>query len=1813
MALRRSPPTGFPVTNGAIPLHSVMEYKLASSRCPAKAVGYLAQSRGADGDGGGTAGTSLAGVVAASVTNNQKRESPHPAAPRRRAAGSNRDPPPPTSGQTLAPKRAGGKLPDGAEAVPEDPPIQLTRRSFKLATWNMCGQGTKEKRNTSEKMRFAEQLMTLEDIDILVLTETHTTALPCSRRVQVLEQSGLAARAGIAVLTRTGAGWDVLHSEVMVLGHAIIVQVSHRVSRESFWVLGVYGDVSKGQTSLVEFYEKLLERLSAFVRRQARTHWGGCFAAGDWNFVEFAKDRFPTGHADMAPTRLLTCFNKIKDLCGLRDIAGEHPAPSHWSYNKKTHHGLVYSRLDRVYRPSLGWSSGTVTPMDTGKSDHRLIMATAHVRRPKVEKAVPAQRLPNMETLDATREFWPSILRSWDALTRGGPISLETWRIFKESVLTAGVNEAKAMKSFGKRDWVNALRSENVPPEEIMSAVTRANRQIWRKSSPPARTPTKWPAAIPAYVREQKQSRHFVPSKDSPWKTPIRSTTTAPRGATSDPIIFARPAKVKGVAELLQERAAQFEKSAKDKWEKMTRTHSSEWFKQSSNKELDERGSRASVSVEGLRRPEEDVARTDLQGMTEVARDYFYALHTPEPLDQVRKDAQNDLLRKVKLQSLQLPGPSEEDTREGPFTDEEMKSLLSKMPNTAPGPDGIPYPFWKRLIKLLDGLQDGASPPRTFWGVFSDLTTDIARRGSSRGGFKDANISLFYKKGDPTLVSNYRPISSMNTDCKMYTNLVNARLAPWAVSKLHPDQKGFVPGRLMNEHTRLASEVAHLCDVTETPGFIVGLDQAKAYDRVDQRWLLKVLKAFGLPADLLLLISDLTSGCKSRVRINSGYSPYLELKRGVRQGDPLSCLLFNFSIEPLAIKLREQIIGLSVPGLAPVKVMLYADDVNLFLGSHDSIPEVSDCLAEVSYVIGSKFNLDKTDMKLVGPHDFKLQCFTAQDMGGSVIPGAHILPPANPLWVLGVWIGSRDNALQRWLQIDTHIGKIISQWQAIGASVRNRSLLAKALMLSRCHFLMDGNGVPPHMLRKISGKIMSFVRGKFSAMAYRTLEAPLAEGGMNSPSLITRKYAADLKFLSDLVTGNQRVPWKQWTWMDLKLASFTSRAGTYSGLNPFIQQAYTKPSLLQGRVSQAFLTARRFGLNMECATPSLEARMRAPLLNHPALPRPSSHRFLKVLKLGGIRVTKVVHLYAPPRTKGTGLGKTLSALKNDVEGSTWSPLANYGSGPRSNHINIWPKMSGPLGCVRVFTAPRSIIAGRKVRDAYKASRVRRPMEEYTAAKRLHTRPLDAIVYERDVHIWTDGSADQNGRDGCTAGSAWASDLQLSDKVSLSGSTLSNNVAEVAAVVLCLQAWRNAHIVIHTDSTYVLSLVKGGLLAMERDGWGDAPRQMSRGPPTRLLRFLLYLLRDRTGRLDFVKAKAHSNDAMNNLADMLANEGRMTGRVFDVGNIEVPDGWVDTSPVLCHQPLDYLTKLTVRATVRAPSGTIKFEAFSDRWVVTIGHMFDIVLDPGSHIGKVWQLTIPEGLKEVLWKEMNGAQVIGHRYHGTGQAKSDMGRFCACDEEMSLRHILLGCDAYKLQPLLDALTDALRKVSPHNSFKTLHPDEWGYSPWYPLLALKEIEESALPIAKGRKALLKSLTKTRQTREWMIGNYYWALWKWRMKEVHEPDFKFVPIFCVESLHKILVTPIPSHLSRVMDDCTDSPVEANPAARDAQAEAESDLSLLPPPISHILDHANEAPPSRQSAPVARPVGAPLTMRVTQSLTSRERILRALTDDAYA
>ncbi len=89
-------------------------------------------------------------------------------------------------------------------------------------------------------------------------------------------------------------------------------------------------------------------------------------------------------------------------------------------------------------------------------------------------------------------------------------------------------------------------------------------------------------------------------------------------------------------------------------------------------------------------------------------------------------------------------------------------------------------------------------------------------------------------------------------------------------------------------------------EVSEQNGLIVALDQEKAYDKIAHYYLWKVLATFGIPEVLIKLVKALYQNAETTIMINGYLSSTFKVTRGVRQGDSMSCLLFDLAIEPLA-------------------------------------------------------------------------------------------------------------------------------------------------------------------------------------------------------------------------------------------------------------------------------------------------------------------------------------------------------------------------------------------------------------------------------------------------------------------------------------------------------------------------------------------------------------------------------------------------------------------------------------------------------------------------------------------------------------------------------------------------------------------------------------------------------------------------------------------------------------------------------------------------------------------------------------------------
>ena len=1729
---------------------------------PAQAVGYPAQGRGADSDGGRTAGTPSAGVVDAGAIGSHACESPHLSESRRSSGSSNHDPstPPPWQSPSPGPSAAPGTPASGPGPAAKPSNFALKKRSFRIGTWNMNGRFGMKDGSRFAKLPLAEDIMAVEKVDILILTETHSIDLAPSLRTKILGQTGISdSRGGVAIVARSSDGWTCNESYTLVEGYAILVNVTHHKSTESFWILGIYGDISS-HSSLESFYQLVLDSLTVAISPFVDDgSWSGCLAAGDWNMVSLPSDRVPARPFSAYESRISALFDDMVTLCSLSDAAGSGPSLRGWTHKYARGSSISYARLDRIYHPMRGWSASAPVTFQTNWSDHRFVWSDCVVNRPRVEMAVPAARLPAV--LDKT--FWSEIDVLYDKLCLG-PITLPTWTSFKKNILSAGVRCKSRRLSSWDKDWSAALRGDPIPVDMVSAAI----HALARPAPPPSRKrgPHTWHSAAPDMVQPPR-ARHPAPPNRKKWASASaapsfpRSASVPANPVTPDPVPlpYARsasapaasspPAPPPDIPAMLSARIKARRSAILKKMKRIESAHSSEWFNLTSNKEVDERGSRASISVDGLRLPGCNTASTNLKEMADIARSYFVELHTPEPSSDLRRDAQASLLRDVTGSYAAIAPPIHTT---GPFSHEEFGALSTKMPNTAPGPDGIQYSFWKSLSsRIRNRIQSGIDIP-DFRDTFLSLTDDLREHGTDRFHFKDANISMFFKKGDPTLAANYRPISSMNTDCKMYTNLVNTRLQPWACTKIHPDQKGFIPFRYITEHTRLATAVAHMASTSGTNGYILSLDQAKAYDRVDQSWLLRVLRAMGVDADLVSMIADIIHNCRSRVRINGGYSHLFSLRRGVRQGDPLSCLLFNFAIEPLAMRLRRVVSGFRVPNLPPVRVVMYADDTNLFLSTSDDVSSVKACLDDASFAIGSKFNHDKSVVKAIGSLDFQAECHVSSLINGQTLPSATFLSPEEPLRVLGVWVGPPGCASHRWLTIEKHIRSLTAQWSSIGTSVLNRVLLAKALMQSRCFYLLDGNSIPLPSLRRINSIIMRFVRGRNSCMAYAQLEAPLALGGVNCPSLLTKKRAYDLKFLGDLISGDSSIPWKRWTLRMLLDSTSRDASGSGPRLHPFLQISHTGVSSLHERVKSAFATARFVGIDVDCCFPSRAARLDMPWYMHPAVPR-SVYRGLSHLVSPSFLTVR--HLRSPPARRTSKLRKRARRLVlSSLALTRWWPTRR----PHNSHdpqVRIWPSMVNPEGCIRFLTAPYSLLStSGSIRTCAKIVMPLLPARFQSAPTSFLTKclrsfrdsctarssvdgfvshvtgappppdmvfrtprfllppvpyimpPMQTLPHEPAcpwggvVNVWTDGSASNNGHESCVAGSAWITDFHVSDHASLRSFHPSNNLAEVVAVIMALRSWPTSDLHIHTDSTFVLGLVEGSLLAHERDGWQsfrllDAALCSGARSHANIFRFLLYLLRSHVGRLDFSWVKGHSSDYMNYLADTLANEGRLNGRELNLGSFRPPPGWVDESPVLNGAPLHDITA-SLTSVIPAPLISDKFRSFHSQWYWFFRSVFSCSPDFGLYYSHIWSANIPAGFRNLIWKDSSAALPIGHRYHGP---LADM-RVCPCSCPLSLSHILSGCVAFPVTPLYhDILLPRLRALAPSASCRSVCPDEWSTRdglPWFPLLCLKFLEFSS-----HSRAVRQQLVSSRSDREWAIGSFFWAVWKYRMKLIHEP----------------------------------------------------------------------------------------------------------------
>ena len=211
--------------------------------------------------------------------------------------------------------------------------------------------------------------------------------------------------------------------------------------------------------------------------------------------------------------------------------------------------------------------------------------------------------------------------------------------------------------------------------------------------------------------------------------------------------------------------------------------------------------------------------------------------------------------------------------------------------NKTPGFDGLPMEFYL-----------------SFWDILGKDLVDVLNYGCVRGCLsysqRQGTITLVPKKGDLRNRKNWRPITLLNCDYKIASRAISGRLLKVLSEVISPDQSGSVPGRFIGETVLLLQNIVDFATLNNIPAALISLDQEKAFDRVDWPFLSQDFTSMGFGPNFLQWISTFYTDVLSTVQVNGFFTPFFSLSRGVRQGCPLSPLLYIITAEVLACNIR---------------------------------------------------------------------------------------------------------------------------------------------------------------------------------------------------------------------------------------------------------------------------------------------------------------------------------------------------------------------------------------------------------------------------------------------------------------------------------------------------------------------------------------------------------------------------------------------------------------------------------------------------------------------------------------------------------------------------------------------------------------------------------------------------------------------------------------------------------------------------------------------------------------------------------------------
>ena len=341
------------------------------------------------------------------------------------------------------------------------------------------------------------------------------------------------------------------------------------------------------------------------------------------------------------------------------------------------------------------------------------------------------------------------------------------------------------------------------------------------------------------------------------------------------------------------------------------------------------------------------VLKEGSENVLQIAQEFYKSLYT--------KDAENQLDQNYFLRNINKHTTIEErEELDLPLSENEVFSALSDLKkNKSPGDDSLTVEFYLCFWVELKSM---------YLRCLNEIRIHKELSSSQKRGL----ITIIYKKYETYKIENYRPISLLNVDLKIITRALAKRMAKVTEKLIRGNQK-CIPGRRITENLHILQDLIDKINKNDDAAAIIFLDQQKAFDRMSHSFVIKTLRHFGFGENFIQWVKIIYNNCNARVKVNGFTSDSFAIKRGVRQGCPLSSLLYVLCAETLSLEINNnvEILGIKIREQQH-KDLEYVDDMSIAITSMGSLDVVFDVLNRYEKATNAKINVNKTEALWVG-------------------------------------------------------------------------------------------------------------------------------------------------------------------------------------------------------------------------------------------------------------------------------------------------------------------------------------------------------------------------------------------------------------------------------------------------------------------------------------------------------------------------------------------------------------------------------------------------------------------------------------------------------------------------------------------------------------------------------------------------------------------------------------------------------------------------------------------------------------------------------